>query len=215
MAFFQTAPRLGNQYDEDALLQEFLRRNLPEDFLAAQLPTYRELGELAAGVLYEAMLAERSIEPVLTPWDPWGNRVDEIEVSPLWKRAEEICVEKGLVSAAYDPELGDKARIHQFAMNYIVQASMDVYSCPLAMTDGAARTLLETGNQELIDHALPHLLSKDPATFWTSGQWMTEKTGGSDVGTSETLAKKEGDHWSLHGTKWFTSATTSQISSFT
>jgi alkylation response protein AidB-like acyl-CoA dehydrogenase len=161
--------------------------------------------------LYDAMLAERAIEPVLTPWDAWGHRVDAIEVSPLWKRAEEICVEKGLVSAAYDSKLGDKARIHQFAMNYIVQASMDVYSCPLAMTDGAARTLLETGNQALIDHALPHLLSKDPATFWTSGQWMTERTGGSDVGASETVAKKEGGAWSLHGTKWFTSATTSQM----
>ncbi len=211
MAFFQSAPRLGNQFDEDALLQEFLRRTLPEDLLASQVPTYRELGALAAGELYDAMLAEREIEPVLTQWDAWGHRVDAIEVSPLWKRAERICVEKGLVSAAYDTELGDKARIHQFAMNYIVQASMDVYSCPLAMTDGAARTLLETGNQELIDYAVPHLLSKDPATFWTSGQWMTERTGGSDVGASETVAKKEGQDWSLHGTKWFTSATTSQM----
>jgi alkylation response protein AidB-like acyl-CoA dehydrogenase len=79
------------------------------------------------------------------------------------------------------------------------------------MTDGAARTLMETGNQELMDHALPHLLSKDPATFWTSGQWMTERTGGSDVGASETVAKKDGEQWSLHGTKWFTSATTSQM----
>jgi alkylation response protein AidB-like acyl-CoA dehydrogenase len=79
------------------------------------------------------------------------------------------------------------------------------------MTDGAARTLLDAGNQELIDHALPHLPSRDPATFWTSGQWMTERTGGSDVGASETVAKKEGDGWRLYGTKWFTSATTSQM----
>ena len=27
-----------------------------------------------------------------------------------------------------------------------------------------------------------HLTSRDPNTFWTSGQWMTEKEGGSDVG---------------------------------
>ena len=30
--------------------------------------------------------------------------------------------------------------------------------------------------------ALPRLLSRDPTQFWTSGQWMTEKRGGSDVG---------------------------------
>ncbi len=211
MAFIQSAPKLGNQFDEDPLLQEYLQRHLPADFLESQRKGYQELGAMAGGELYEASLKEQSVEPVLTPWDAWGNRIDHIEVSPLWKRAEAICVERGLVSAAYDSELGETARIHQFAMNYIVQASLDVYSCPLAMTDGAARTLLETGNQELIDHALPHLLSGDPETFWTSGQWMTERTGGSDVGTSETVAKKEDDGWRLYGTKWFTSATTSQM----
>lgn len=27
-----------------------------------------------------------------------------------------------------------------------------------------------------------YLLSRDPSDFWTSGQWMTERPGGSDVG---------------------------------
>ena len=26
------------------------------------------------------------------------------------------------------------------------------------------------------------LISRDPEQFWTSGQWMTERKGGSDVG---------------------------------
>jgi alkylation response protein AidB-like acyl-CoA dehydrogenase len=47
--------------------------------------------------------------------------------------------------------------------------------------------------------------------MWTSGQWMTERTGGSDVSQSETIAKQDGDTWRLYGTKWFTSATTSQM----
>jgi alkylation response protein AidB-like acyl-CoA dehydrogenase len=40
---------------------------------------------------------------------------------------------------------------------------------------------------------------------------MTEKTGGSDVGTSETVARLDAQGWRLWGTKWFTSATTSQM----
>jgi alkylation response protein AidB-like acyl-CoA dehydrogenase len=41
---------------------------------------------------------------------------------------------------------------------------------------------------------------------------MTERTGGSDVAISETVAKHEGgDTYRLYGTKWFTSATTSQM----
>ncbi|HEY6462451.1 MAG TPA: acyl-CoA dehydrogenase family protein, partial [Polyangiaceae bacterium] len=43
------------------------------------------------------------------------------------------------------------------------------------------------------------------------GQWMTERTGGSDVAISETVARRDGDQWRLFGTKWFTSATTSQM----
>jgi alkylation response protein AidB-like acyl-CoA dehydrogenase len=79
------------------------------------------------------------------------------------------------------------------------------------MTDGAARTLLESGNRALIDRALPRLASRDPATFWTSGQWMTETTGGSDVGRSQTRALRDGEGWRLYGRKWFTSAVTAQM----
>src|SRR5439155_8705142 len=43
------------------------------------------------------------------------------------------------------------------------------------------------------------------------GQWMTERTGGSDVGLSETVARQSPEGWRLYGTKWFTSATTSQM----
>src|SRR5690606_10490992 len=69
-----------------------------------------------------------------------------------------------------------------------------------------------SGNEVLIERAVPRLTSRDPATFWTSGQWMTESTGGSDVGTSETVACRDTDGaWRLFGRKWFTSATTSQM----
>lgn len=40
---------------------------------------------------------------------------------------------------------------------------------------------------------------------------MTERTGGSDVGLSETVARNVDGRWRLFGTKWFTSATTSQM----
>src|SRR5437870_7836395 len=79
------------------------------------------------------------------------------------------------------------------------------------MTDGAARTLLDLGNQPLVERAVPRLTSRDPARAWTSGQWMTERTGGSDVGLSETVARQTPEGWRLYGTKWFTSAITSDV----
>ncbi len=71
--------------------------------------------------------------------------------------------------------------------------------------------LLASGDQALIDRAVPHLLSRDLDQSWTSGQWMTETTGGSDVGRSETVAVPDRDGWRLYGRKWFTSAVTSQM----
>ena len=53
--------------------------------------------------------------------------------------------------------------MHQFAIVHVLSPSLDVYSCPLAMTDGAARTLLGSGNQALIERYVPLLTSRDPA----------------------------------------------------
>lgn len=210
--FNQTPPSLGNQYDDDVVLRAYLKRVLPPDVLADGLPSLREMGALAGGELYQLQLADRLNEPVLTQWDAWGNRIDQIEVTPLWKKAEKLAAEFGLVAAAYEQAYGRFSRIYQFALAYLFHPSSDVYTCPLAMTDGAARTLLRSGNKELIDRAISHLTSRDPGTFWTSGQWMTESTGGSDVGLSETMALlNEQEEWRLFGRKWFTSATTSQM----
>lgn len=211
MSFFQEPPRLGNQYDEDVLLRSYLAHRLPEELGRALEGELRELGELGGGELYAFQLRDRLNEPELVQWEAWGQRVDRIELSPLWREAEALSARRGLVAAAYEQAHGEHSRAYQFAMNYLVQPSLDVYSCPLAMTDGAARTLLALGHRELVDRALPRLTSRDPATFWTSGQWMTERTGGSDVGLTQTVARPGPEGWRLYGTKWFTSATTSQM----
>ena len=210
--FNQSPPRLGNQFDDDRALKNLLRRLLPVEVYSAIEPELRELGELSGGELYEDMLRERLLEPELTQWGAWGERVDEIELTPLWKKAQELAARFGVVAAGYEDRFGEFARVHQFALVHLFAPSTDVYSCPLAMTDGAAKTLLTSGNQKLIGRALPRLTSRDPATFWTSGQWMTESTGGSDVGRSETVAvHEEGARYRLYGRKWFTSATTSEM----
>ena len=211
MAFYQTPPELGNQYLADDVLRRYLRHTVPADALARMEGELNEVGELAGGELYRASIAERRDEPVLTQWDAWGKRVDHIEVSPLWKRAARIAAEKGMVATAYERKSGAHSRVHQFALVYLVDSAWHVYSCPLAMTDGAARTLVTSKNQALIERAVPRLTSRDPAQAWTSGQWMTERTGGSDVAICETVAKADGDAWRLSGTKWFSSATTSQM----
>jgi acyl-CoA dehydrogenase len=212
MPFLQDPPRLGNQYDDDAALRSYLRHRLPADVLAEIDPELRELGALSGGRLHRLQLADRLNEPRLTQWSAWGERVDEIELTAVWREAERIAAERGVVAAAYERKHGAWSRVHQFVLAYLFTPSTDLYSCPLAMTDGAARTLLDAGNQGLIERAVPRLTSRDPARFWTGGQWMTETIGGSDVARTETVARQDaGGDWRLYGTKWFTSAATSQV----
>jgi acyl-CoA dehydrogenase len=209
--FTQTPPALVNAFRDDPLLVSWLRRALPNAVSALLNPELDRIGALSAGDLYRLQLADRENEPVLTQWDAWGRRKDEVQVTRLWCEAERLAVEHGLVATGYDRALGRHARTAQFAKVYLFHPSSDVYTCPLAMTDGAVRTLLASGNQALIDRAVPRLLARDMAQSWTSGQWMTETTGGSDVGRSETIAVPDRDGWRLYGRKWFTSAVTSQM----
>lgn len=211
MLFHQTPPTLANQYEDDRVLRSYLTRVFPGETLEEIQPALFEMGRLAGAELYQLQLSDRLNEPKLTQWDAWGNRVDKIELTPLWQLAERIAVEHGVVATAYERKHGSLSRVHQCALAYLFTPSTDIYSCPLAMTDGAARTLLASGNQELIERAVPHLITRDPAEFWTAGQWMTELTGGSDVGLSETIAKQESGAFRLYGRKWFTSAIASQI----
>jgi acyl-CoA dehydrogenase len=210
--FIQSAPELDNQYRGDMFLQSYLRRVLPPDVHRDIEPGLDELGESAGGELYRMQLEDRLNEPVHLAWDAWGQRVDRIEVTPLWRRAAQIAARSGLIGIPYEHKHGRYSRIHQFAAIFLFHPSSDVYTCPLAMTDGAARTLTVAGNPKLIERAVPRLISRDPATAWTSGQWMTESTGGSDVGASLTSAVQDASgRWRLYGKKWFTSAITSQM----
>jgi alkylation response protein AidB-like acyl-CoA dehydrogenase len=211
MAFFQTPPVLGNQFDDDRVLQSFLRRRVPADVLASITPSLARMGARAVGDLGAAAAASYGEEPELVQWDPWGNRIDEIVVPEAWKLFGRAAVEEGLIATAYERKSGEYSRLHQFALVYLFAPSSKVYTCPLAMTDGCARTLEVTAEPALRDRVVARLASRDPALAWTSGQWMTERTGGSDVGLSETIARETPEGWRLYGTKWFTSAINADV----
>jgi len=211
--FFQDPPRLADAWRDDALLRAWIARTVDADVRRAIEPELAEMGALAAGRLYELALAHRRDEPVHVPYDPWGRRIDEVRVNEAWREYARVAAEKGLVAIGYERAHGRFSRMHQFALVHLFHPSSQIYTCPLAMTDGAARTLEALGaGHPRFERAFAHLTSRDPARAWTSGQWMTERTGGSDVGLSETVARRDADGtWRLYGVKWFTSAVTSQM----
>jgi acyl-CoA dehydrogenase len=211
MPFFQEPPQPPSGF-EDRTLRSFLRRTVPVDVQRAITPSLATMGERAAGALSRMSYQHRLDEPRHVPFDAWGNRVDRVEVNAAWRELAVVAAQEGLVSIAYERRHGAFSRIHQFLLVHLFAPSSQTYTCPLAMTDGCARTLETAAPASLRDRVLPHLVSRDPAQAWTSGQWMTERTGGSDVGLTETTARRADDgFFRLYGTKWFTSAVTSDV----
>ena len=186
-AFFQDPPRIGNTWDGDPLLRSLLGSLLPRDVAGAVTPHLRHMGERAAGDLLPLAAAAEAQPPRHVPFDAWGNRVDRLELSPGWLGLKRVAAEEGLVASGYERTHGPWSRVYQHALLYLFNPSAATYLCPLAMTDGAARLLETAAPAELAARALPRLLSRDPGRFWTSGQWMTERGGGSDV--AFTLAR--------------------------
>jgi len=219
-AFFQDSPHLTNTWDGDPLLRSLLAALLPRDVFRAITPHLRHLGERAASDLLPLAAAAEAQPPRHVPFDPWGRRIDYLELSPGWLGLKRVAAEEGLVATGYERTHGPWSRPYQHALLYLFNPSAATYLCPLAMTDGAARLLETAAPPALAARVLPRLLARDADRFWTAGQWMTERGGGSDVGggtatiaTSEGAAQLggDGDRWRLFGSKWFTSAIDSDV----
>ena len=211
--FLQEPPHLPDAWASDRALREATRFHLDESSFSAAEEGLAEMG--ARAVAPETLALSRRAElepPIHTPYATWGERVDEIKVSDAYLELGRIGVAAGVTGLPYeDTPYGPGARVVWGALLALWGPSSALYSCPVAMTDGAARTLLLHG--DLDDMAVVgRLTTRDPDQAWTSGQWMTETAGGSDVGRTGTVAARDQDgQWRLTGTKWFTSATTSEM----
>ena len=216
-AFFQDMPPPPDLYAVDRALNAELRVRLPADVAVIMGPRLEAMGKATTEeLLVLAAEAERD-PPRHVAYDPWGRRIDELRVSPAWTSLKDFSARHGIVNVGYDARLGPHRRVAQAAMLHLFSASSATAMCPLAMTDAAARVLLDIAPAPLRDRLAPRLTSTNPADFITSGQWMTERTGGSDVSGTSTVARlvqsntEEGDVYALSGVKWFTSATTSEM----
>ncbi len=92
--FFQTAPSLANTYRSDRTLHEFLDRILPREVRIEIEPELIAMGAAAAGPMLDLAERAEAEEPRLITYDPWGRRIDRIDVSPAWIGLHEIQVRR-------------------------------------------------------------------------------------------------------------------------
>jgi len=205
-----------NFYAIDRGLRDLLRLYLqPGDFHKLE-PHFNRLGALAGGKLDELARIADKHPPVLQARDRFGRDEDWIDYHSSYREMESIAFSDFQFHAmshragtlGMDRPLPAVAK---YALQYLfVQAEFGLM-CPISVTDTSIHLIRKFASVELKDYLLPKMLSADPAVQWKGTQFMTERTGGSDVGATETMARNEDGIWRLYGDKWFCSHTDADV----
>jgi acyl-CoA dehydrogenase len=205
-----------NFYRADPALADLLRIHLADPLFRHIEPHLDRLGALAGGHLDEcARLADRHV-PVLHQRDRFGRDIQWIEYHPAYRELERaafgefgihaMSLRKGILGW---PDKYPVVAKHAFTFLFN-QAEFGL-GCPINVTDGCAKLLANFGSDALKARYLDGLTQTDMSKLTQGGQFMTEKEGGSDVGTLTTTAMAEGDHWRLFGEKWFCSNADAEV----
>lgn len=211
----QAPPLVGhNVVTADAALVEAVTRHASAEVVDDLAP----VGALAgsAEAREHGMLANEN-HPHLTPYDRYGNRIDEVEFHPSWHWLMGNSVAQGLAAAPWEQQEAGAPHAHvRRAAGFMAWTHTEPgHGCPISMTYASVPAL--RADDALAKEWTPLLASTtyDPGVRLAStkrgalaGMGMTEKQGGSDVRTNVTEARPtsvEGEY-TLHGHKWFTSA---------
>jgi acyl-CoA dehydrogenase len=205
-----------NFYRTDPALADLLRIHLPNPLFRHIEPHLDRLGALAGGHLDEcARVADRHV-PVLHQRDRFGRDAQWIEYHPAYRELERaafgefgihaMSLRKGIMGWPQPYPV-----VAKHAFTFLFNQAEFGLGCPINVTDGCAKLLAKFGSTDLQTKYLDGLTQTDMSKLTQGGQFMTEKEGGSDVGTLTTTAVQEGDHWRLTGEKWFCSNADAEI----
>jgi len=205
-----------NFFDVDHSLRDLIPLYLGAEEQDVLTPHMQRLGAVAGGRLDElARIADRH-PPVLHARDRFGADEDYIEYHPAYREMEQIAFgdfqfhamsHRGGAFGMTKPVSPRAKYIFQYLF---VQAEFGLM-CPISVTDTSTHLIRKFADDQLKDLLLPRMLSADMASLWKGTQFMTEQTGGSDVGTITTTARKDGNAWRLSGDKWFCSHTDADV----
>ncbi len=207
-----------NFYEIDRGFSDLMALRLPRPMMDFLTPHLHRLGGIAGGRLDElAAIADKERnKPVLRTRSRFGLDEDWIDYHPAYREMEKIAYCDFGIHAMSRTEgvLGLPQRyppLAKYAFQYLfVQAEFGLM-CPISVTDSSTYLIERYGDADLKRRFLPGMTSVDPARLLKGTQFMTERTGGSDVGTNRLRATFDGAHWRLHGDKWFCSAVDADV----
>jgi acyl-CoA dehydrogenase len=200
-------PPADSYWDASPVFRDLCRRKLSEQAYAWAEPQLASMGLRAAREVAPLAAIADVEEPQLVSHNARGERISHVEHHPSYREMERIAYGSGMIAMKYEThEHSREAPFVGFALGYLFAMAECGLYCPLCMTDGVARVLTRYGTHDQVMRVVPHLTSTDPSTLWTGAMFLTERTGGSDVGANETVARRDADGtWRLTGHKWFCS----------
>jgi acyl-CoA dehydrogenase len=202
-------------YSGDEHLRWLIRESVGEAVWPVASGALAALGELVPQRVEPlAVTADRN-PPALQQYDARGSRIDEIEFHPAYDELINTVLGFGTVTSAHAPGWrglsGVAPRALTSAISYMfLQADQAITGCPVGMMDAMARCLRR--NDASLAERFVHRIADDSGAHLTAAMFLTEKSGGSDVGANETVAvRDDSGGWRLHGEKWFASCPQSDL----
>jgi acyl-CoA dehydrogenase len=149
----------------------------------------------------QANYTDRYAPPALETYDRKGEVINRIVCNPRYEEQHREVYRRGIIGLPYAE---GAPHLLTFTMGYILsQADISIH-CPVTLTGSVAYVLGHHAPDAIRQRYLYDIVRMDGLAK-TGGTWATEQHGGSDVGATTTRAVREGDHFALHGLKWFTS----------
>jgi len=199
-----------NFYLSDQILQSHLRQNLDGEHLRYIQSNLELLGKQAAGAMDVLSMRADQNGPRLKKRSKLGDDIDEVTFHPAYGQLMDIAAQSEMFHLKYHPQkkerfVGARHRLG-FALGQLYAMSELGQYCPHCMTDGAAYLVEQFANAEDRSRLLPKLGAKSGAELFTGAMFLTEKSGGSDVGANLSTAEQlDGKRYKLKGEKWFCS----------
>ncbi|RDY70409.1 isovaleryl-CoA dehydrogenase [Halobacillus trueperi] len=198
-----------NFYERDVNLQDLLKEVWDESFYQWADDRLRFFGGKCAKEIDErAVHTDREGQPKLIKYDKMGNDISEVWLNEGYKKTIEETYGEGIVGYLHKdiPELGQKGDyMYSYAQGYLLSQAEPGFYCPVTLTMATAYLIDHYADEELKAKYLPHVLSTGDVELYEGATFLTERQGGSDVGANEVKAIKEGDHYRIHGEKYFSS----------
>ncbi len=196
-----------NWFDCDPTLQRSMRYYLTEEQYAWAEPRLRAYGALMGGPIAERAEITDKNPPQLVRYDRWGHEVSDVIIAESAKATKRDLVQSGFMGPTFQRE-ADAAGVPTgplgMASGYLLNQAEIGMSC--AMGADAGMVAAQTAQFAPPD-VQEYVLSRISSGEWVgaTGQFFTERTGGSDLGGLESTATPNGDSWILNGFKWFAS----------